>query len=90
VDENGYPVFSNKTTAPSVERLRINHYYARSEADLRARHARRTAERGAPPLPASDELQAAHTAAVRDEAILSYLPDLRAALSSKARTGGGA
>jgi Glycosyltransferase family 92 len=90
VDENGYPVFWNKTAAPAVERLRINHYFARSESDLRARHTRRSAERGVPPLPPSEELQQAHARAEHDDAILSYLPALRAALSRSARSDGGA
>jgi hypothetical protein len=82
VDENGYPVSSTwtMTKSRSFERLRINHYFARSEADLRAKHARRVADRGWRPLPASDELQKAHAAGVRDETILFYLPSLREAL----------
>ena len=85
VDENGYPVYWNKTAAPAVERLRINHYFAQSEADVRARHARRASLRGAPALPPSDELQERYGGVVRDEQILSYLPALRAALTSTAR-----
>jgi hypothetical protein len=83
VDENGYPVFWNRTAAQSVERLRINHYFARSEADLRARHARRSAERGVPPLPSSEEIQRAHAVATHDDTILKYLPELKARLARR-------
>lgn len=89
VDENGYPVSSRAimTKSPSSARLRINHYFARSEADLRAKHERRTASRhqDVPPLPSSDELHQAHTAGVRDETILAHLPALRAALRRRAK-----
>jgi hypothetical protein len=90
VDENRYPVYWNKTAAPSVERLRINHYFAQSETDLRARHARRTSLRGVPPQPSSEVLERVNTAVVHDDAILTYLPALRAALSRSARSGDGA
>jgi hypothetical protein len=83
VDENGYPVYWNKTKSPSFERLRINHYFARSEADLRAKHARRASER-LRALPSSDELQRQHATGRRDETILRYLPALRAALGRRA------
>jgi hypothetical protein len=86
VDENGYPVYWNKTKSPSFERLRINHYFARSEADLRTKHARRGSDRGADlrSLPPSEELQREHASGVRDEAILRYLPPLRDALQRRA------
>jgi hypothetical protein len=82
VDEHGYPVYWNKTKSPSFERLRINHYFARSETDLRAKHERRGSDRGADlrSLPPSEELQRDHASGARDEAILGYLPPLRAAL----------
>jgi hypothetical protein len=76
VDENGYPVSSKWifTKSTSFERIRINHYLARSEADLRAKHAHRA---GA--LYPSGELQRVK-AGVRDKTILAYLPRLREAL----------
>jgi hypothetical protein len=86
VDENGYPVYWNKTKSPSFERLRINHYFAKSEADVRAKHARRGSVRGADlrALPSSEEFQREHTSGTRDETILRYLPQLRAALRRRA------
>lgn len=86
VDENGYPVHAIMSKSPTFERLRINHYFARSEEDLRAKHARRVADRasGSSPLPDSDSLQREHSAGVRDETIMRYLPDLREALGRRA------
>jgi hypothetical protein len=34
VDENGYPVHHHATKMPSFERLRINHYFWKSEEEL--------------------------------------------------------
>lgn len=42
VDENGYPVPSGNTKSLSLEKLRINHYFARSAEDLRVKHERRS------------------------------------------------
>lgn len=89
VDEHGYPFSSswNMTKSPSFERLRLNHYFGRSETDLREKRVRRFAEHDSAPLPDSTELQRAHRAGVIDDAILSYLPDLRAALERRASRG---
>ena len=86
VDENGYPVYWNKTTSPSFARLRVNHYFARSEQELRAKHARRTSDRAASvrQLPRSEELQRRYATGVRDLTIQRYLPELRAALERRA------
>jgi hypothetical protein len=88
VDENGYPISwegnrywrGHMTKSPSLERLRINHYFARSEEDLRAKQARRAADWVPRPVPTSEEVQESHTAGVTDETILTYLAPLRAAL----------
>jgi glycosyl transferase family 92 len=79
VDENGYPVSSKWifTKSTSAERLRVNHYFARSEEDVRAKHAIRV--RAGEPLPPSDELQRMD-AGMPDETILSYSAPLRDAL----------
>jgi pimeloyl-ACP methyl ester carboxylesterase len=42
VDEHGYPVLAGNTKSLSIEKLRINHYFARSVEDLRNKHARRS------------------------------------------------
>jgi hypothetical protein len=79
VDENGYPVGARHifTKSTSFERIRINHYFARSEADLRAKYAIREAP--GETLPASTEVQRMN-AGIQDEAISSYVPRLREAL----------
>jgi hypothetical protein len=83
VDENGYPVTRALTKSASLQRLRINHYTARSEEDLRAKAARRFSDRGLGPgeLPSPDVLQRMYRSGVRDETIMRYLPSLRGAVS---------
>jgi hypothetical protein len=83
VDENGYPVFHHTTQSPGLERLRINHYLARSEAELHEKHGRRVTDRPsyARALPSSGGGGATEN---RDEAILQYLPRLHAALRRRA------
>jgi hypothetical protein len=80
VDENGYP-FSprwNMTKSASFERLRINHYFARSEEGLRTKEVRRGAD------PASEELRKTHAEGVRDETIVGHAPAVREALQRRA------
>jgi hypothetical protein len=92
VDENGYPISwegnrywrGHMTKSPSLEKLRINHYFARSEEDLRAKQARRAADWVPRPVQTSDEVEQAHTDGVQDEMMLGYLPALRAALTRRA------
>jgi len=91
VDENGYPISwegnrywrGHMTKSPSLERLRINHYFARSEEDLRAKQDRRAADWVPRPVLTSEEVHEAHTAGVEDEVILRYLPSLRTALRAR-------
>jgi Glycosyltransferase family 92 len=90
VDENEFPVHSTSTKLPSLERLRANHYYTKSEEELRAKHSRRTAdfafERAALPDPQTygrDEAERSE----QDEAILHYAPALREALARRAGVG---
>jgi hypothetical protein len=86
VDENGYPVHHNRTKAPSFERLRINHYFWKSEEELlwKARH--RSTEQGSPSnrrqkVPSFEEVSALEAErGVRDEAILHYAKPVRATL----------
>jgi hypothetical protein len=88
VDENGYPVPVGKSKSLSVERLRLNHYFARSEEDVRAKHVRRVADRGpdSRALPSSDAIQREHASGATDEAAMRYLPALREALARRAST----
>jgi len=76
VDENGYPIGRNWTKSPSYERLRVNHYFTKSVEEYRERRAR-------PDVSAWTRTAAIPTdpPGERDEAILRYLPELRAALA---------
>jgi Glycosyltransferase family 92 len=86
VDENGSPVPWHRSKSQSFERLRINHYAARSEEDLRVKYGRRAGlgSDSSPPAGWSDWLQQAHSAGTPDETILHYLPALREALERRA------
>ena len=87
VDTNGFPVHGTATKSPTLDRLRANHYYSKSEEELRAKHTRRTAddarERRQVPDPA-ELARAEAEVGVRDETILHYAGQLRAALAKRA------
>jgi hypothetical protein len=88
VTENGYPVHSTVTKSASFERLRANHYYSKSEEELRAKHQRRTADYAWERQPLPDAATLAQREAergVRDETILPYAERLREALADRAR-----
>jgi hypothetical protein len=89
VDENGYPVHHNRTKAPSFERLRINHYYWKSEEEFLWKASHRTLPElgpGSPSVRRQNALSFEEISAleaergVRDEAILHYAKPVRAAL----------
>ena len=100
VDENGYPVHQHATKAPSFDRLRINHYFWKSEEEMLWKANHRTAEQEWKVEPArahivspADRRQKESFEAlselerergVRDETILHYLEPLRAALGRRA------
>jgi hypothetical protein len=89
VDENGYPVHGTATKSASYERLRANHYYSKSEEELRAKHARPTADYAWQRKPLPDPEGLARREAergVHDETILHYAGPLRDALSKRARS----
>jgi hypothetical protein len=89
VDENGYPVHGTATKSASFERLRANHYYSKSEEELRAKHTRPTADYAwqRKPLPDPDALaQREVERGVRDETILHYAERLREALARRPRS----
>ena len=85
VDENGYPIHRDATKSVSFERLRINHYYTRSEAELREKLERRQklSATGTPPWQArpvdwdraKEEFNDEH-----DDLIAAYGPEVRTAL----------
>jgi hypothetical protein len=70
--------------------LRINHYWTKSEAELREKFARLRADTGGPALvPVERALKMTSAEkSVRDEAILRYLPELREALAARATRSG--
>jgi hypothetical protein len=80
VDENHYPISGLVTTYISSARLRINHYFTRSEDEFRAKLARARADTGT----LRGSLDVDHLTrpkfGAKDEAILSYLPALRDAV----------
>lgn len=84
VDENGYPVLphdAHMTQSRSCERLRINHYFARSEKELAAKHERRITDR---PWYARAGRGDKGDSEEHDRAILGYVPALREALHRRA------
>jgi hypothetical protein len=87
VDTDGFPVHGTATKSPSLDRLRGNHYYSKSEDELRSKHTRRTADyaRERRPLPDAEGLAEREAElGVRDEAILHYVEPLREALARRA------
>jgi hypothetical protein len=87
VDANGFPVHGTATKSASLDLLRANHYYSKSEAELRSKHTRRTADYAweRRPLPDSAALTRREAElGVRDESILHYAGPLRDALARRA------
>jgi hypothetical protein len=82
VDENHIPIESIRTVERSCERLRINHYWTKSEEEARFKFAKPWAGRGQPREAPNFERIATvdERGSVPDETILMYLPDLRAAI----------
>lgn len=82
VDENHQPIGQNpgRTQFTSVSRLRINHYYLKSEDEARAKLARPMAIGGL--RPHEYETLRRELDEESDETILRYLPELREALAS--------
>jgi hypothetical protein len=78
VDENGWPIAEPQTKSTSFERLRINHYASRSEEEARAKSAIR-GWKGVKQWRLDD--LAGELDLVPDDAITSWLPALREALS---------
>jgi hypothetical protein len=82
VDENRLPITvkSGRTQFPSVSRLRINHYYLKSEAEGRAKLAIPKPDGGGAREFEFDSLDR-ELGEERDEAILRYAPALHEALA---------
>ncbi|OLE20827.1 MAG: hypothetical protein AUI36_34675, partial [Cyanobacteria bacterium 13_1_40CM_2_61_4] len=87
VNEHGYPIRANRTKSVSHSLLRINHYWARSEEQFRAKCAA--------PMPATGtfrpwyDMRRLSGGRLNDasHAILEYAPALRAALGESAKVG---
>ena len=85
VDENGYPIHRDATKSLSLERLRINHYYTRSEAELRAKLDAPRADYGQA-RPGTWEMAKDEYNDEHDELITAYAPQVRAALEGRGST----
>jgi hypothetical protein len=86
VNTDEFPVHGTVSKSASLDRLRANHYYSKSEEELRSKHTRRTADYAAErrPLPDTGALtQRESELGVRDETILHYAGPLRNALSKR-------
>jgi glycosyl transferase family 92 len=88
VDENHDPVEGPETASPSVSRLRINHYWTKSLAEFEAKLAMRRADTGVYRQDVQEEdllrtMKQLDQKAEPDDAILRYLPQLRAAVRDR-------
>jgi hypothetical protein len=86
VDTDGFPIHGTATKSPVLDRLRANHYYTKSEEELRSKHTRRTADyaRERRPLPDLAGLVERETElGLHDEAIVHYVRPLREALARR-------
>jgi glycosyl transferase family 92 len=86
VDENEQPIRYARNAAGSWNRLRVNHYFTRSEDEFRAKLEKGKADkpegRGAALANLRRIVDSLHEE--KDETILSYLPALREALAGRA------
>jgi hypothetical protein len=82
VDENEQPLHETFAASDSCDELRINHYYTKSDAERVLKHSRPHAGgrmRAGPSFPGKG-LREDRRFGVLDEAILRYVPDLKAEL----------
>jgi hypothetical protein len=79
VSENKHPVYDDVTIYSSVQRLQLNHYRTRSEAEFLKKGERRRPDTGEPYLPPDlEEMRRLADAFGRpDDAILQYVPPLK-------------
>jgi hypothetical protein len=85
VDENGWPIHRDATKSLSFERLRVNHYYTRSEEELRAKLGAPRADYGQA-RPGSWEVAKEQFNEEHDDLITAYAPAVRAALEGRRTT----
>jgi Glycosyltransferase family 92 len=84
VDENGQPVEGATTDSPSYERLRINHYYTKSEREFAVKLQRPTAGIAEVRGEVEERIKALDVFMNEelDQEITVYLPALRSALNA--------
>ena len=80
VDELRRPVRGHLTESVSVERLRINHYFTRSQVERERKLAAPRVDNGQPKQPEGVEERDRRLNEEADDTILAYLPALRDAL----------
>jgi glycosyl transferase family 92 len=86
VDENGYPITGFRVKWLSASRLRVNHYWMKSEEEFRAKFATpQAADARFRPWP--DLVRLRGHFHETDTAIVGYLPELRAAMSASLAAG---
>jgi hypothetical protein len=84
VDENHEPIDGWITDSVLLKKLRINHYWTKSEAEVRAKFAKPRAHTGRPAGRHAPDIERHDLAgSIRDEAITVYLPALRQALHER-------
>jgi hypothetical protein len=79
IDENHYPLTGGRTNSVSFARLRVNHYYTKSEEEFARKLGQRRADTGAV---RTSLLDCADCTEQHDETITAYLPALRAAIEA--------
>jgi glycosyl transferase family 92 len=84
VDENHYPVASSRTKSVSFSRLRVNHYFTKSEEELIQKLARRrVGGKSMAAVDLEDLRQVEERTGEPDESILIYLDQLEEALGAR-------
>jgi glycosyl transferase family 92 len=87
VDENEYPIRGMLTKSVSFERLRINHYFARSEQEAREKLKGRGWHWDSLSRARQAEVDSGAFSEIVDEAIKPYVPAVRTALEKLERSG---
>ena len=83
VNENGVPVEGAKSEHVSFERLRLNHYWTKSEEEALAKFGRSRADDGTVREPPDFSELDRNLNQKQDEAIKTYVPDLQKALEAR-------
>jgi hypothetical protein len=84
VDENMRPVQGHQTDTVSVDRLRINHYFTRSQVERDLKLAAPRVDNGEPKEREGVDERDRRLNEEYDETILAYVPAVRAAIAAMA------